>query len=105
MSENNNNDSNDIRMPNDDEMFGIVKQRLGGSRMKVVCLDGNTRTCRVPGRLKRYLWVREGDIVLVEPWDLSNETKGDVVHKYQKNEADYLRKKGYLKKLEDVREF
>ncbi|MBW2963190.1 translation initiation factor IF-1A, partial [Candidatus Woesearchaeota archaeon] len=53
-----------VRMPRDREVFGVVQQRLGGSRMKVLCLDGKARICRIPGRLKRSLWVREGDIVV-----------------------------------------
>lgn len=49
-----------IKLPRGVQVFGIVEQRLGGSRMKVRCLDGKLRVCRIPGRLKRTLWVREG---------------------------------------------
>lgn len=94
-----------VRLPHGREVFGVVQQRSGGSRMKVLCLDGKTRTCRIPGRLKRSLWVRESDIVVVEPWELSGEEKGDIVYKYSRNQADFLRKKGHLKKLEEVQEF
>lgn len=94
-----------VRLPHDREVFGIVQQRFGGSRMKVLCLDGKTRTCRIPGRLKRSLWVRESNIVLVEPWELSSDEKGDIVYKYKNNQVDFLRKHGHLKKLEEVDEF
>ncbi len=94
-----------VKLPRGREVFGIVQQRFGGSRMKVLCLDGRTRICRIPGRLKRTLWVRENDIVLVEPWELSSEEKGDIVFKYRKNQVDFLRKHGHLKKLEEVEEF
>ena len=57
-----------VKLPRDKETFGVLDQRLGGSRMRVRCLDGKTRICRVPGRLKRKLWVREGDVLLFEPW-------------------------------------
>ena len=73
--------------------------------MKILCLDGKVRVCRIPGRLKRSLWVRENDIVIVEPWELSGDGKGDVVYKYSRNQADFLRKKGHLKKLEETDEF
>ena len=53
-----------VRLPRNNEVFGVVQQRLGGSRMKVLCLDGKERICRIPGRLKRSLWVRENDIVI-----------------------------------------
>jgi translation initiation factor 1A len=91
-----------VRIPRNKELLGIVQQRLGGSRMRVLCLDGKERICRIPGRLRRALWVRENDVVLIEPWELGGDTKGDVVYKYRgKAEVEFLRRKGYLKNLED----
>ena len=58
-------------LPKGEEVFGIAEQRVGGSRMIVRCIDGNVRNCRIPGRLKKRLWVREGDLVIVEPWEFS----------------------------------
>ena len=81
-----------VRLPRGKETLGILEQRLGGSRTRVRCLDGKTRICRVPGRLKKKLWVREGDILLIEPWELGGNEKGDVVYKYQSNQADWLKK-------------
>ena len=72
-----------VRLPQGREILGIVEKRLGGSRMRVNCLDGNARICRIPGRLRRALWVREGDIVIVEPWENQNLTRGDVIFKYR----------------------
>ncbi len=72
--------------------------------MKVRCMDGVTRICRIPGRLKRRLWVREGDVLLVEIWELSTD-KGDVVYNYKPIQVDLLRKKGLLKALESMEEF
>ncbi|MFQ5475138.1 MAG: translation initiation factor eIF-1A [Candidatus Nanoarchaeia archaeon] len=94
-----------IRMPRGVEVFGIVEQRLGGSRMSVRCLDGKTRNCRIPGRLKKHLWVRQGDLIIIKPWEFSGDTKGDVVYKYRYNQTEYLRKKGHLKTLDEVEEF
>lgn len=89
-----------VRLPIGQEVLGVVQQRLGGSRMRVLCLDGKERICRIPGRLRRALWVRESDVVIIEPWELGGDTKGDVVHKYRnKAEVDFLKKKGYLKNL------
>jgi len=90
-----------VRLPQGQEVLGIVQQRLGASRMRVLCLDGKERICRIPGRLRRELWVRENDVVIVEPWELGGDDKGDIVFKYRgKAEVDYLKKKGYLKNLE-----
>src|SRR3989344_2492475 len=91
-----------VRLPINDEVLGVVQQRLGGSRMRVLCLDSRERICRIPGRLRRELWVRENDVVIVEPWELGGNEKGDVVYKYRgKAEVEFLKKKGYLKNLEE----
>ena len=86
-----------VRLPRPPETLGIVEQRVGGSRMKT--------NCRIPGRLKRKLWVREGDIVLVEPWELCGDEKGDVIFKYKPIQVQFLKKKGYLRQFEDMDEF
>ncbi|MBS3151025.1 translation initiation factor eIF-1A [Candidatus Woesearchaeota archaeon] len=94
-----------VKLPRNNQSFGIVDQRLGASRMKVRCLDEKTRVCRIPGRLKRKLWVREGDLVLVEPWELGGDDKGDIIFKYRPSQIEWLKRKGYLKKLENIEEF
>ena len=94
-----------IKMPRGLQCFGLLEQRLGGSRMRVRCLDGKTRICRIPGRLKRRLWIRERDIVLVEPWELSGDKKGDVIFKYRPNQVKFLKTRGLLKGLEEEEEF
>lgn len=91
-----------VRIPRGKEILGIVKQRLGGSRMRVTCLDGKERICRIPGRLRRALWVRENNVVIIIPWELGGDEKGDILYKYRsKAEVDFLKKKGYLKNIEE----
>ena len=63
--------------------------------MKVNCRDGKDRVCRVPGRLKRALWLRPGDVVIVEPWELDKD-KGDVILKYKPAQINWLKQNGYL---------
>jgi len=94
-----------IKLPRGNQTFGIIEQRLGGSRMKVRCLDGKTRICRIPGRLKRHLWVREGDVGIIEPWEYGGDAKGDIVYKYSKSQVQFIHRKGYLKKMEEFEEF
>lgn len=94
-----------IHLPRDNHCFGIVQRRLGGSRMEVRCFDGKTRICRIPGRLKRRLWVRAGDLIIVEPWEFSGDKRGDVLYKYTKAQLSFLKRKGYLKQMDDFEEF
>jgi len=94
-----------IKLPRGNQTLGILEQRLGASRMRVRCLDGKTRICRIPGRLKRRLWVRENDILIVEPWEFSGDEKGDLIYKYTPTQMVFLKNKGYLKKIEEADEF
>ena len=87
-------------LPINNQVIGLLEQRLGAGRLKVRCFDGYTRICRVPGKYKRKLWLREGDIVLVSPWEFGGEEKGDIVYKYRKSQIVWLKRKGYLNKLE-----
>ena len=94
-----------IKLPRDPQVLGIVLRRVGGSRMIVKCSDGKERNCKIPGRMKRFLWVRENDIVIVEPWELTPNEKGDVVFKYTRTQAMHLKKQGHLKSLQETDEF
>lgn len=92
------------RLPKGNQVIGIIEQRLGAGRSRVRCLDGNTRVCRVPGKLRRFIWLREGNIVLVQPWEFQGNEKGDIIFKYRAAQVQLLKHKGLLK-LEDLREF
>tara|TARA_Y100000310_G_scaffold337853_1_gene425983 strand:+ start:1755 stop:2099 length:345 start_codon:yes stop_codon:yes gene_type:complete len=94
-----------VKLPRGNQTIGLLDARLGASRTKVRCLDGKERICRIPGRLKRKLWVRPGDIVLVEPWEFGGDGKGDIIFKYRPAQVDFLKRKGMLDKLTDVDEF
>ena len=94
-----------VKLPRGNQTIGILDKRLGGSRCSVRCLDGKTRNCRIPGRLKRRLWVRENDVVLVEPWEFGGDEKGDIIFKYRHTQVKWLKNKGYLKQLDELDEF
>ena len=66
-------------------------------RVKVRCADGNIRMTRIPGKMKKRIWIREGDVILVKPWDFQSDEKADVIWRYTKTESNWLERKGYLK--------
>ncbi len=86
-----------VKMPNKkvNEMFALASQILGGRRVTVLCADGETRMARIPGKMRRRQWVREGDLIIVWPWDFQ-DSKADVKHRYTKTQAMYLSRKGVL---------
>jgi len=101
VEKNNNKEVLRVRLPKGKEVLGILESRLGASRMLVKCLDGKSRVCRIPGRLKRSLWLREGDVVLVEPWEFQSDERGDIIYKYSQAAIEWLKNKGFLKTIEE----
>jgi len=88
------------RIPQGREVIGIVQQRVGSNRMIVKCLDEKERNCRIPGSLRRSLWIRPGDVVIVEPWEFQGDKKGDILFKYTPAEIGWLKRKGILKDVQ-----
>jgi len=89
-----------VRTPRQNQVLGVIEQRVGANRMIVKCLDGKQRNCRIPGALRRRLWLRPGDIVIVEPWEFEADTRGNVLFKYTPAQIDWLKRKGFIKEIE-----
>jgi translation initiation factor 1A len=83
-------------LPVANDVLGVAVKLLGFDRVLVKCQDGHERLCRIRGKMKRRVWIREGDIVLVSPWDFQSDKRGDVIWRYKRSQAEWLRKKGYL---------
>ncbi len=90
-----------VRLPNkkEFEVFAIAIQLLGANQIKAKCADGVERICRIPGKLRKKVWVRTNDLIVVKIWDFQ-PSKGDVVWRYLPNQTDYLRRKGFLQGTE-----
>jgi len=88
-----------VRTPRQDEVIGVVEQRVGANRMVVKCFDDKERNCRIPGSLRRRLWIRPGDTVIVKPWEFDGDTRGDVLFKYTPAAIDWLKRKGFIKEV------
>ena len=86
-----------VRLPkqNENEMFGIVTQMLGATQIKVQCQDGKERNCRIPGKIKKRVWLREGDVVIVKIWDFQ-PAKADVKWRFIGNQVEWLKRQGKL---------
>lgn len=69
---------------------------LGGDKVRVDCKDGKERICRIPGKLRKRVWIKREDVVAIKPWKVQTEERGDIVWRYTKNQVGLLKKKGYL---------
>jgi translation initiation factor 1A len=86
-----------VRTPNknEGELLGTLVSMVGANRIVVRCADGVTRMCRIPGKMKKRIWIREGDVIIIVPWDFQDE-KGDVVWRYTGPQVNWLERKGFL---------
>lgn len=88
--------------PRKAEMFAIAEQLHGASHIKVICADGKSRMARIPGKLKKRLWIREGDLLIIRPWEFQKDEKCDIIFRYKKTEATYLSRRGLIPKEVDI---
>ena len=86
----------DMVLPAGNDVLGVVLKLLGFDRVSVKCLDGHELLCRIRGKMKRRVWIRVGDTVLVSPWDFQSDKRGDVIWRYTRNQAEWLKRNGYL---------
>ena len=89
-----------VRLPKekDLEQFALVIQLMGADQVKAKCADGIERSCRIPGKMKKKVWMRQGDILIIKVWDFQ-PSKADVVWRFMGNQKEWLKRKGYLKNL------
>ncbi|GEM_PF-469790 len=86
-------------LPAEGQVLCIVERVIGADHVLIRCLDNPDllRNARIPGKLRRRMWIREGDVVIAEIWDFQ-PTKADVVYRYQRDELKRLIVKGLLPK-------
>ncbi|HIK00087.1 TPA: translation initiation factor eIF-1A [archaeon] len=87
-----------IRLPNSKnrEVIGVVLEDYG-QKLLVKCMDGYTRTCRIPGKIRYKVYINPGDFVLIQKWVVQSNEKGDYLYRYTRTQVNHLIKKGFLK--------
>jgi translation initiation factor 1A len=100
--------SRKLRFPDkrDNEQLGRVVEILGNDHMRVQCEDGKTRLGRIRGKIKKRMWIRLGEIVIIQPWDweTANTAEGDgetlpkcdIIWRYQLTQTKQLFRRGIL---------
>ena len=86
-------------LPGEGEVLCVVERVVGADHVLIRCLDNPelTRDGRIPGKLRRRVWIREGDIVIAAVWDFQPR-KADIVYRYSRDELKRLLAKGLLPK-------
>ena len=86
-----------VRLPQkrNREMFAQAELMMGANHIRVKCYDGVTRMGRIKGKIKKRVWIREGDILVVIPWSFQDD-KCDIIYRYTGPQVEWLRRNGYL---------
>ncbi len=82
-----------LKMPDQGELIGTVSKIAGASKFFVDCTDGKQRLCAIPGRFRRRFWIKENDVVIVKPWMVQGDQRGDIVWRYSALDVNKLRDK------------
>ncbi len=90
----------EIRLPVKDEgeLFGRVLKMMGGENVMVKCTDDVTRRGRIRGKLKRRVWIRDNDIVIIAPWDFSGGDRGDILWRFTLPQVEWLKQNNHIPK-------
>lgn len=75
--------------------YAQVLKMLGNGRLEAYCFDGSKRLAHIRGKLRKKVWINQGDIILLSLRDYQDE-KGDVILKYSADEARSLKAYGEL---------
>ncbi len=86
-------------LPAEGQVLCVVERVVGADHVLIRCLDNPEllRDGRIPGKMRRRVWIREGDIVIAEVWDFQPK-KADIVYRYSRDELKRLIVKGLLPK-------
>ena len=83
------------------ETFAIARQLLGAARIRVMCEDSVSRMGRITGKMKKKMWIRAGDLLIVRPWGFQ-EGKADILFRYSRTQSQYLSRRKLLPSTMDL---
>lgn len=76
---------------------------LGNGRIEAMCFDGEKRLGHIRGKMRKKVWINQGDIVLLSLRDFQ-DNKADVIQKYSSDEARKLKQYGELPETAKINE-
>jgi translation initiation factor 1A len=88
-----------LKLPQGSEVLGKVARIAGATNFFVKCTDGKERLCTIPGRLRRAFWIKTNDVVLVRPWVVQSDERGDIVWRYSLLDISRIRDRNLLQNV------
>ncbi len=72
-----------------------VVKLLGNCRVEGNCFDGKTRLCHIRGAMRKKIWIKPGDIIIISLREFEDD-KADIIYLYQAKEVKRLVKLGEI---------
>ena len=98
-----------VKMPfrRNGEMFARVVDIYGQERMGVFCEDGKHRIGRIRGKIKKRVWIRKGDLVIINPWEFETTVKDkqekcEISWRYLRHEVSWIIRNNRLPEILDL---
>ncbi|MHA1584698.1 MAG: translation initiation factor eIF-1A [Promethearchaeota archaeon] len=93
------------RIPNyrNDELLGVCTEIYGGEHMLIKCEDGKNYLGLIRGKIKKRMWVRAGDLVLIQPFvgmskpREGKKPKAHIIWRYTRTQTNWLQNHHYIK--------
>ncbi|KAM3581603.1 Translation initiation factor 1A [Umbelopsis sp. WA50703] len=91
----NENDKRELVFKEEGQEYAQVTKMLGNGRLEAQCFDGTKRLAHIRGKMRKKVWINQGDIILLSLREYQDE-KADVIQKYTADEARNLKTYGEL---------
>jgi len=89
-----------IMYADDDQEYVVVRELMGGGRVKVLCGDNVERLGRIRGSMRHSrhrVLIEKGDLLIASGRGDFDEDKVDILHKYHHEEARHVVSLGIVK--------
>lgn len=80
---------------NESQEYAQITKALGNCRFEVLCFDGKTRLATMCGKMRKRVFVNQGELILVSLRDWQ-DSKCDIIDKYNDNDIQKFRQKKLL---------
>lgn len=97
-------DKRELVLKSERQEYAQVLRMLGNGRLEANCFDGHKRLCTIRGKMRKKVWIAVGDIVLVSLREFQDD-KGDIIYKYNPDEARALKNQGEIPDVTKINEF
>ena len=78
-----------LKDENESQEYAQITKALGNCRFEVMCFDGKSRMATMCGKMRKRVFVNQGEFILVSLRDWQ-DSKCDIIDKYNANDNHYI---------------